>query len=51
MAGQHYSRLHRAHHLNPIPYGTGVLLVPDFVSSPHEERIVKPRGRKGQHRG
>ena len=41
---------HREHHLNPVPFGTGVLLVPDFVS-PREERVVKPPRRKGLRRG
>ena len=51
MSGHHFSRLHRTHHLNPIPYGTGVLLVPDYVTSPRDERVVKPSRRKGLRRG
>ena len=38
------SRL-RSARLNPVPFGTGILLVPDFVS--RDERIVKPARRKG----
>mgnify|MGYP000047016169 CR=1 FL=1 len=36
--------------LHPIPYGAGVLLVPDYCAPPtpkHDDRIVRPsrRGR------
>jgi hypothetical protein len=37
----------RSTHLNPVPFGTGILLVPDFVSPLRDERIVKPTRRKG----
>lgn len=38
--------------LHPIPYGTGVLLVPDFMYPVRDERIVKPaRRRKESRRG
>jgi hypothetical protein len=33
--------------LHPIPYGNGVLLVPDFMNPTRDERIVKPARRKG----
>ena len=33
--------------LHPIPFGNGILLVPDFMSPPRDERIVKPTRRKG----
>lgn len=33
--------------LHPIPFGTGILLVPDFVSPVRDERIVKPARPKG----
>jgi hypothetical protein len=35
--------------LHPIPFGTGVLLVPDSWAPPtpvHDERIVRPTGRR-----
>lgn len=35
--------------LHPIPYGTGVLLVPDFCCPFRDERVVKPTHRK-EHR-
>ncbi len=35
--------------LHPVPFGNGVLLVPDFVSPIRDERIVKPM-RKGLRR-
>lgn len=28
--------------LHPIPYGNGVILVPDFMNPTRDERIVKP---------
>jgi hypothetical protein len=41
--------------LHPIPYGAGVLLVPDYCMPPtpkHDERIVRPARRlKGSQRG
>lgn len=37
--------------LHPIPYGAGVLLVPDFCAPVRDERIVKPsRHKKGYRR-
>lgn len=33
--------------LHPIPYGNGILLVPDFMHPTRDERIVKPARRKG----
>jgi hypothetical protein len=36
--------------LYPIPYGTGVLLVPDFCNPMGDERVVKPTRRKGHRR-
>jgi hypothetical protein len=33
--------------LYPIPYGNGVVLVPDFMNPTRDERIVKPTRRKG----
>lgn len=35
--------------LHPVPFGTGVLLVPEFISPIRDERIVKPM-RKGLRR-
>jgi len=35
--------------LHPVPFGNGVLLVPDFVSPIRDERIVRP-SRKGLRR-
>lgn len=35
--------------LHPIPYGTGILLVPDWCCPP-QERIVRPRPVKGLRR-
>jgi hypothetical protein len=32
--------------LHPIPYGTGVLLVPDWVSPVRDERVVRPSQKK-----
>ncbi len=32
--------------LHPIPYGAGVLLVPDWCNPVHDERVVKPTNRK-----
>ena len=41
--------------LHPIPYGAGVLLVPDYCMPPtpkHDERIVRPARRlRGPRRG
>jgi hypothetical protein len=41
--------------LHPIPYGAGVLLVPDYCAPTapvHDERVVIPtRRRKGLRRG
>jgi len=28
--------------LPPVPYGAGILLVPDYISPIRDERIVKP---------
>ena len=36
--------------LHPIPYGAGVLLVPDWCNPPREERVVKPARRKESRR-
>jgi hypothetical protein len=37
--------------LHPIPYGAGVLLVPDWCTAPrHDERVVRPTYRKGSRR-
>ena len=36
--------------LHPIPYGTGVLLVPDWVNPVRDERVVKPSRRKESRR-
>ena len=36
--------------LYPIPYGAGVLLVPDWCNPPREERVVKPAGWKESRR-
>ena len=32
--------------LHPIPYGAGVLLVPDWCCPPREERVVKPHSSR-----
>lgn len=38
--------------LHPIPYGTGIILVPDFMHPVPDERIVRPARRgKGVRRG
>lgn len=41
--------------LHPIPYGAGILLVPEWCAPPtpsYDERIVRPAGRrKGLRRG
>lgn len=37
--------------LHPIPFGGGVLLVPDYCAPVRDERIVKPARRKGTRRG
>lgn len=37
--------------LHPIPYGTGILLVPDYVApgaTSRDERVVKPARRGGR---
>jgi hypothetical protein len=36
--------------LQPIPYGLGILLVPDFCNSDSDERIVMPRRRRKGYR-
>ena len=37
--------------LHPIPYGGGILLVPDYCNPVRDERIVKPTRRaKGYRR-
>jgi hypothetical protein len=38
--------------LNPISYGAGVLLVPDWCNPtpPRDERIVRPARKKGELR-
>lgn len=36
--------------LHPIPFGTGVLLVPDWCNPVRDERVVKPARRKGHRR-
>jgi hypothetical protein len=36
--------------LHPIPYGTGVLLVPDWVNPVRDERVVKPTRCKESRR-
>jgi len=36
--------------LHPIPYGTGVLLVPDWVNPVRDERVVKPTRHKEPRR-
>ena len=37
--------------LHPIPYGAGVLLVPDWCAAPKpDERIVRPTRRKESRR-
>jgi hypothetical protein len=36
--------------LHPIPYGLGVLLIPDFCDPVRDERVVKPTRRKGYRR-
>lgn len=33
--------------LHPIPYGNGIILVPDFMNPTRDERIVKPKRPKG----
>jgi hypothetical protein len=35
--------------LHPVPFGNGVLLVPDYISPIRDERIVRP-SRKGLRR-
>jgi hypothetical protein len=38
--------------LHPIPYGTGVILVPDWVIPVRDERVVRPARRgKAVRRG
>lgn len=37
----------KSYRLNPVPFGTGILLVPDFVSPLRDERVVRPARRKG----
>jgi hypothetical protein len=41
--------------LNPIPYGAGIILVPDYIAPPtpkHDDRVVRPARRiKGSRRG
>jgi hypothetical protein len=36
--------------LHPVPYGAGVLLVPDWCCAPREDRIVKPPRHKEPRR-
>lgn len=36
--------------LHPIPYGTGVLLVPDWLNPVRDERVVKPTRHKESRR-
>jgi len=36
--------------LHPIPYGAGVLLVPDWCNPVRDERVVRPAHRKESRR-
>ncbi len=36
--------------LHPIPYGAGVLLVPDWCNPVRDERVVRPTHRKEPRR-
>ena len=36
--------------LHAIPFGTGVLLVPEWCYPPREERVVRPPYRKESRR-